>query len=270
MSDNHASQQKPGTALTRPPLSRQGKRTRTELPYESATTTTKRQRVNHLLAAEQTSSDNSTKNSADREITFDMVFGGGQAEYKHKIFELVEGLGDWYIVKCDQHEIHFGFENPIRGAARHINSHQHDKLQSTNDLAIRECGFLVTDCTAERAQANNKRFEDALREGYEILGQPKSKVSNRQRGRPRKRQAEPRKTIPDDGCNDLTSCVGSSEKLADCIIIPFASETQMDAEVANTQGLGVQECWAPRKQGADHGVNAPASELQCSETKSLL
>ncbi|KAH8754546.1 hypothetical protein F5883DRAFT_184255 [Diaporthe sp. PMI_573] len=269
ISDNRASQQKPGTALTPATLPSQAKRTRTDLPDESTTITTKRQRVNHL-AAEQTHTDNSVENTANREITFDMVFQDGQAKYKHKIFELKEGSGDWYVVKCDKHETRFGFKNPVRGAATHINSPCHGNLQRTNDLAIRECGFLVTDCTAELAQANNKMFEDALRGKYKILGQSNTKVANNQRGRPRKRQGNPRKTKADDRCSNLTNCVGSSEKLADCITIPLASEPRMDEEVANTQGPGgLHERSAPRKQGADHVVIAPASELQCSDTESL-
>jgi hypothetical protein len=52
----------------------------------------------------------------------------------------------------------FCFNNPVRGAAKHIDTPQHANMERTNDLAIRECGFLVTDCTAELAQENNKEF----------------------------------------------------------------------------------------------------------------
>ncbi|KAH8742429.1 hypothetical protein F5883DRAFT_670293 [Diaporthe sp. PMI_573] len=117
---------------------------------------------------------------------------------------------------------------------------------------------------------NNERFEDALSEGYEILGQSENKVAKRQRGRPRKRPAKPPKTNPEDGYNTLTSCVGSSEKLADCITIHSASEARMDVEVPNTQDPGgLHKRSAPRKQGADHGVIAATSELQCSDTGSF-
>ncbi|KAJ9130295.1 hypothetical protein NKR23_g12265 [Pleurostoma richardsiae] len=41
-------------------------------------------------------------------IEFDEVFGDGHASYKHRIFEHPEGSGDWFILRCDEHNTHFG------------------------------------------------------------------------------------------------------------------------------------------------------------------
>ncbi|KAH8761582.1 hypothetical protein F5883DRAFT_125783 [Diaporthe sp. PMI_573] len=293
--DDRASQQTPATGATPTTV----KRRRPNLEYASAT---KRRRVKNS-AAPQASSANSVERKTDREITFQQVFQGGQAKYKHKIFELDEGSGDWYIVKCDEHEVHFGSKIPVRGAAKHINSPQHSNLERTNDLAIQECGFLVTDCTAELARENNKNFEDALKQGYNILRPSKNKDPNSPRSGPSgKMQVKPRKTKPEDthvpaaeefgdqGRHNLPTCVESNGEVSDCIIIPSASEPRMDVEVAfederNNKDSGAlhedsasnydlvppdSEKASTGKQDADHGFGDCAITLQCSDTEGVI
>lgn len=101
---------------------------------------------------------------ADRTVTFDEIYQNGKAQYKHKIFEWKAGSGNWYIVRCDDHQVHFGFKNPIHGAAKHMHSPQHGNLEKRHDLAIEICGHRVLGCNAELAEINNREFERALRE----------------------------------------------------------------------------------------------------------
>ncbi|KAK2599751.1 hypothetical protein N8I77_011479 [Diaporthe amygdali] len=103
-----------------------------------------------------------------RTISFEEVYQGGKAQFKHQIFEYKTGSGNWYIVKCDEHGVHFKFGNPVHGAAKHVHSPQHDMQPKTHDLAIEICGYLVTDCNAELAKLNNDEYQRAVAEdGYE-------------------------------------------------------------------------------------------------------
>lgn len=103
-----------------------------------------------------------------RTISFAEVYQDGKAQFKHQIFEYKTGSGNWYIVKCDEHGVHFKFGNPVHGAAKHVHSPQHDMQPKTHDLAIEICGYLVTDCNAELAKLNNDEYQRAVAEdGYE-------------------------------------------------------------------------------------------------------
>ncbi|PSR84046.1 hypothetical protein BD289DRAFT_482952 [Coniella lustricola] len=105
-----------------------------------------------------------TERHTDRTVTFQEIFQDGKAQYKHKIFEWKPGSGNWYIVRCDEHQVHFGIKNPIHGAAKHMHSPQHGNLEKRHDLAIEICGHRVLGCNAELAELNNREFERALRD----------------------------------------------------------------------------------------------------------
>lgn len=105
-----------------------------------------------------------------RTITFQEVYQDGKAQYKHKIFAWPKDSNDWYIVRCDEHQVHFNNGNPIHGAAKHIHSPQHGHLEKRHDLAIEICGHLVVGCNAELADRNNREFERALKEDkYQVF-----------------------------------------------------------------------------------------------------
>ena len=104
--------------------------------------------------------------AAQRTVSFAEVYQDGQAEHKHQILEYIEGSGKFYILKCEEHHVHFG-SNPLAGAAKHLSSSQHHKLPKTHELAIEKLGYLVYDCTRELADKNNARFTEAIRKGYE-------------------------------------------------------------------------------------------------------
>lgn len=103
----------------------------------------------------------------DRTIPFEEIYQDGKAQYKHKIFEHKAGSGNWYIVRCDEHQVHFGYGNPLHGAAKHVHSPQHGNLEKKHDLALQICGHRITGCNAELAMLNNRVFEHAVKEqGY--------------------------------------------------------------------------------------------------------
>lgn len=105
-----------------------------------------------------------------RTITFQEVYQDGKAQYKHKIFAWPKDSDDWYIVRCDEHQVHFNNGNPIHGAAKHVHSPQHGHLEKRHDLAMEICGHLVVGCNAELADRNNREFERALKEDkYQVF-----------------------------------------------------------------------------------------------------
>ncbi|KAK7747416.1 hypothetical protein SLS53_001671 [Cytospora paraplurivora] len=107
--------------------------------------------------------------AVQRTLKFNEVYQDGKAQYKHQIFEYKAGSGNWYIVKCDEHDVHFKYGNPVHGAAKHVSSPQHGNRDKTHDLAIKLCGYLIPDCNAELAELNNREFRRALEEdGYAV------------------------------------------------------------------------------------------------------
>lgn len=94
------------------------------------------------------------KRSERRTISFDEVYQDGQAEHKHMIIEYPTDSNKWYILRCDEHGVHFGVD-PLRGASKHINVAEHGYLQKKFDLAIDILGHVVFDCDRELAEKNN-------------------------------------------------------------------------------------------------------------------
>lgn len=106
----------------------------------------------------------------ERTIPFAELYQDGKAQFKHKIIEYKTGSGNWYIVRCDDHQVHFGFKNPVHGAAKHVHSPQHGNLEKKHDLAIEICGHRILDCNAELAELNNLEFERAVKEDkYQVF-----------------------------------------------------------------------------------------------------
>jgi hypothetical protein len=131
----------------------------------------------------------SIEKRVQRTISFAEVYQDGKAQFKHQIFEYKAGSGNWYIVKCDEHGVHFKFGNPVHGAAKHVHSPQHDMQPKTHDLAIEICGYLVTDCNAELAKLNNDEYQRAVAEdGYEPYNRNLLTKEGRQRTDNHKKQ----------------------------------------------------------------------------------
>jgi hypothetical protein len=110
------------------------------------------------------------KPPSERTITFDEVFGTPEkpAQYKHIIVQFPPSTGDWYILRCDEHGVHFG-EHPLRGAAKHLASAQHGFMSKAHALAIEVLGHKVVDCTKEKAEMNNQAVLMAFKAGYKIF-----------------------------------------------------------------------------------------------------
>lgn len=105
---------------------------------------------------------------AHRTITFAEVYGepgGEKPKYKHIIVEFPPRSNRFYILKCDEHGVHFG-ENPLRGAAKHLASAQHGNMSKAHTTAIETLGFEVVDCTSELMEKNNAEVMQAFRENY--------------------------------------------------------------------------------------------------------
>lgn len=110
------------------------------------------------------------ENRITRTIPFEEVYQDGKAQFKHKIFMWPKDSGDWYIVRCDEHQVHFNIANPKHGAAKHVHSPQHGGLEKKHDLAMHICGHLVLGCTAELAELNNREFQRAIdQDNYQVF-----------------------------------------------------------------------------------------------------
>ncbi|KAH8761673.1 hypothetical protein F5883DRAFT_127510 [Diaporthe sp. PMI_573] len=304
-----------GNARQRTPASatqsRQNVKRRTvELPAESTMVVPKRRRMEGSAAVVQQTSaaessaeqQHSTSSRPDlaqekathRVVTFEEVYQQGEAKFKHKIFEYKEGSGNWYIVKCDKHEMHFGLGNPLHGAAKHLHSPQHGRLEKTHHLAIQNCGFLVKDCTAELANLNNTVFEEALKNGYKIL-KPTNKTSNQsvaaelsnlsndgnsQQQNFRKAQAKPRdmerqvaaaqpephSDLSDKRGHYLIANLGSNQDEPDCIVIPSGSASHSNKEDTSGNESEDQELRATGRPSA-HDHDSSASSTGQSSTR---
>lgn len=103
-----------------------------------------------------------------RTISYDEVFDNGNAKYKHWIVEYPLHTKKFYILRCDQHGVHFN-NNPLHGAAKHLHSAQHGHMSKERAQAVAILGYQVLPCDAELAAKNNEAFEKALQRGYKIF-----------------------------------------------------------------------------------------------------
>ncbi|KAK3933984.1 hypothetical protein QBC46DRAFT_274718, partial [Diplogelasinospora grovesii] len=103
-----------------------------------------------------------------RTISFAEVYQNGNAQYKHMIVEHPLYSGDFYILKCDEHGVHFK-QNPLAGAAKHLHSSQHGHISKEYATALKFLGYRVVDCDAQLAINNNSVAKKAFAEGYEPL-----------------------------------------------------------------------------------------------------
>ncbi|KAK4187399.1 hypothetical protein QBC35DRAFT_498712 [Podospora australis] len=106
----------------------------------------------------------STTKPTDRTISFDEVYRDGAPEYKHIIIQFPDG-GDFYILRCDEHGVHFG-EHPLRGAAKHLASAQHGRMSKEHTKAVETLGCIVLGCTPELMEKNNTMVKKSFEDGY--------------------------------------------------------------------------------------------------------
>lgn len=167
---------------------------------------------NHIFMAEKTQdqsdqaqgpagteeADPPTPKPKKRTIDFNEVYQDGDAEYKHIIIRYPpgdDGKDEWWILKCDEHGVHFNL-NPLHGAAKHLHSSQHNNMSKEHALAIRELGHMVWDCTRELAQKNNEAVRIAFEKGYKPFNRNQlTKTERRSMGFPDE-TIPVRKTVP--------------------------------------------------------------------------
>lgn len=109
---------------------------------------------------------NSQEPAARRTITFAEVYRDPQ--YNHIIVQYPGASGNFYILRCDEHGVHFG-EHPLRGAAKHLAGAQHGRMTKAHSTAIEVLGHLVVDCTLELAERNNAKVMAAFKAGYKVF-----------------------------------------------------------------------------------------------------
>ncbi|KAK0615598.1 hypothetical protein B0T17DRAFT_347521 [Bombardia bombarda] len=101
-------------------------------------------------------------------ISFDEVYQSGEAQYKHWISEYPPGKNHFYILKCDEHGVHFN-SNPLHGAAKHLHGAQHGHMSKERSQAVEHLGYLVFDCNTESMEKNNRAFKEAIVNGYKVF-----------------------------------------------------------------------------------------------------
>ncbi|WQF89375.1 hypothetical protein CDEST_14389 [Colletotrichum destructivum] len=106
-----------------------------------------------------------TSEAEKASISFNEVYGDGNSTHKHKI---VNYEGKWFILKCDEHGIHFPY-NAVVAAGCHLRSHSHGGTSSSLSAVVKAFGIRVNDCSHEKAELNNKMFLNALSNGYRVL-----------------------------------------------------------------------------------------------------
>lgn len=128
------------------------------------------------LASPAQKQPNGVKGKQVKTINFNKVFQDGNAEYKHRIIEYPVDSGQWYILRCDEHYMHFGHSTLLIQAFRHLHSKSHGSQPQGTATAVRELGIRVQNCDASKAAQNNAAFAAALKGGYQVLkGKPSLK-----------------------------------------------------------------------------------------------
>ncbi|KAI5860909.1 hypothetical protein GGS23DRAFT_579460 [Durotheca rogersii] len=103
--------------------------------------------------------------AVSRTVTFDEVYREGNAEYKDTIVEWPVGSRNWYILKCEEHDLHFS-RNAVLGAAKHLNGLGHGFPDRNRTVAVQTLGYRVLGCTESLVRLNNQAADEAYANGY--------------------------------------------------------------------------------------------------------
>ncbi|CAM1508983.1 Fc.00g027220.m01.CDS01 [Cosmosporella sp. VM-42] len=106
-----------------------------------------------------------TGEEPEKTIDFEEVFQGGNAPIKYTIAQFPSLTGDWYILRCGQHQLNFSSRNPIWGAGKHLGGQAHN-MKRDNKLAIETLGVRVRGCSKALAEQNNAAVRQAEKNGY--------------------------------------------------------------------------------------------------------
>ncbi|KAG6363621.1 hypothetical protein INS49_008722 [Diaporthe citri] len=112
-----------------------------------------------------------------------------QAKYKHWILEHPEGCGNWYIVRCKEHNLNWS-DKPLPAASRHLVSRWHMFPSKKAFLAIKELGELVENCDQQKAKASNTEYKKALDQGYKPQNTMEKSWGSQRKRRSAKKKAD--------------------------------------------------------------------------------
>ncbi|KAH7008714.1 hypothetical protein EDB80DRAFT_872516 [Ilyonectria destructans] len=92
-------------------------------------------------------------NKVKRSIHFEEIFQKGNARVKHTIVQWPPNQGDWFIIRCDDHDFNFK-DNPLVGGMAHMRGRKHGKKPNYNEV-VELLGTNVLGCNESLAQKNN-------------------------------------------------------------------------------------------------------------------
>lgn len=92
-------------------------------------------------------------NKVKRSIHFEEIFQNGNARVKHTIVQWPPNQGDWFIIRCDDHDFNFK-DNPLVGGMAHMRGRKHGKKPNYNEV-VELLGTNVLGCNESLAQKNN-------------------------------------------------------------------------------------------------------------------
>ncbi|KAF5708815.1 hypothetical protein FGLOB1_6183 [Fusarium globosum] len=87
-----------------------------------------------------------------RSITFDALYQGGKALWKHRIVRIG---GYYYVFECEKHDKHFCKENPLQAAMSHLKGKGHSIKRSNATQALKLLGTQVLNCSDRDFKLNN-------------------------------------------------------------------------------------------------------------------
>ncbi|KAI1431037.1 hypothetical protein GGR50DRAFT_123456 [Xylaria sp. CBS 124048] len=109
------------------------------------------------------------ESDAPRTVTFAEVYQNGEARHKDTIIEYPSGSDQWYILKCEEHQVRFT-KRPIVGAMKHFSSRSHGGEKIDGKGVMKSWAYRVLGCTKQLAELNNKEVTRAFANGYQPIG----------------------------------------------------------------------------------------------------
>ncbi|KAF9771884.1 hypothetical protein IL306_010446 [Fusarium sp. DS 682] len=124
--------------------------------------TRKRKRAPNPHIAQKRPRVEGTRNS----IHFNAVYQNKRAARKHIIIRVPEDIarpGKFFILRCEQHDLHFD-DSPLQAGLAHlVEKHKHQ--DASFDAVVENFGYEVIGCDDEKLTLNNKIAKEAFEKG---------------------------------------------------------------------------------------------------------
>lgn len=91
------------------------------------------------------------------------------------IVEWPSSSGQFWVIFCAQHNMHFKMHALIAGA-KHVNGSLHGTLNKEYSTALIEIGYYIPDCNKERARSHNAEVQEKLDNGYKPCNRLEAKM----------------------------------------------------------------------------------------------